>query len=98
MPIVVSEHEFQQIIDSISQYPEGVGIEELAQKFESSVGRAIKYRLAQNIVVAVGSAQGVSTAQGVGEVYIPISAESEVIKSYVRQQRKLISYQIAFLE
>lgn len=65
-------------------------------------GRAIKYRLVPNIVVAVGSAQGSSTVHGIGEgVYIPTSPEGEEIKAYVRQpvqQRRPVGYDRSFLE
>jgi fido (protein-threonine AMPylation protein) len=72
-----------------------------ARILSEGVGRAIKYRVVQKMVMAEGGVQGISTVQAVGEVYIPISAEGEEIKSYIRQprqQRKPVSYQIGFLE
>jgi len=69
--------------------------------FTEGEGRAIKYRLAPNIIGAIVSGQGASTTQGVGEVYVPISPEGEEIKAYVRQprqQRRPVSYRNEFLE
>ncbi|MBK9625642.1 MAG: Fic family protein [Rhodocyclaceae bacterium] len=69
--------------------------------FSEGEGRALKYRLVPNIVGAVGSAQGSSTVQGIGDVYLPISPEGEEIRAYVRQarqQRTPVSYQQSFLE
>ena len=124
MPKVVSPQELDQIAELIVQYPDGIGMESLAQALGTGIsrrtlqrrlatlieqkrilsegeGRAIKYRLAPNIVGAVFSAQGASTVQAVGEVYIPTSPEGEEVKAYVRQprqQRKPVSYRNEFLE
>lgn len=47
MPIVVPEHEFQLIINHIVKHPEGVGMDELAQKLGASVPRrTLQRRLA----------------------------------------------------
>ena len=47
MPIVVSDQEFQQIIDLIALYPNGVGVDELAQKLGARVPRrTLQRRLA----------------------------------------------------
>ena len=47
MSIVVPEQEFLQITELISQYPDGVGVEELAQKLGSSMARrTLQRRLA----------------------------------------------------
>ena len=64
-------------------------------------GRAIEYRLVSTIVGAVGSAQGSSAVQGIGEVYIPISPDGEAIRAYVRQpiqSRKPVGYDRELLE
>lgn len=64
-------------------------------------GRAIKYQLVPSIVDAVGNAQGASTVQAIGEIYIPTSPEGEEIKSYVCQpiqHRKPVGYDREFLE
>ena len=47
MPIVVPDQEFQQIIDLIALYPNGVGVDELAQKLGARVPRrTLQRRLA----------------------------------------------------
>jgi hypothetical protein len=63
-------------------------------------GRAIKYRLAP-ITGTLNAVLEPLMVQANGETYIPLSAEGEQIKAYVRQplqQRKPIAYQIGFLE
>lgn len=64
-------------------------------------GRALKYRLAPNIVVCTGVSAQVQSSKGVIEIYLPTSPEGEEIKTYVRQprqQRRPVSYKIEFLE
>lgn len=47
MPIVVPEQEFQQLVELIVQYPEGIGVDELVQKLGSSIPkRTLQRRLA----------------------------------------------------
>ena len=63
-------------------------------------GRAIRYRLPRTINVSIHEQLQV-TDQTSTEAYIPLSPEGEEIKASVRQprqQRKPVSYQMAFLE
>jgi hypothetical protein len=62
--------------------------------------RGLKYRLAP-IVGHAAILQQDQTLSAAGEVYVPVSAEGESIKAYVRQprtQRRPVSYNQAFLE
>lgn len=63
-------------------------------------GRALKYRVAP-IVGTLNAVLKPLKMQATGETYVPIPAESEEIKAYVRQprqQRTPVSYRIEFLE
>ena len=64
--------------------------------------RALRYHVGKPVVEAMASPrQGADSGQAPAEVYIPISAEGEEIKAYVRQARHLRSpagYQLEFLE
>lgn len=62
-------------------------------------GRALKYRLAP--IRGEGHAVIAISAQAIGEIYVPVSHEGEVIKAHVRQplqQRRPVSYDLKFLE
>ncbi len=50
MPIVIPAQEFQQVIDLISQYPDGVGVEELVLKLGESVPRRTMQRRLAGLV------------------------------------------------
>lgn len=63
MPKVVSPQELDQIVDQIAQYPDGIGIEGLAQVFGASLPRrTLQRRLAtlieQKRIVSEGVGRG----------------------------------------
>lgn len=65
------------------------------------VGRGLRYRYLPQIIGVATTEQAKGTDQLAVEIYIPISSESEEIKTYIRQprhQRKPVSYKNEFLE
>ena len=64
------------------------------------VARSVKYRLATNSATMAATLPAIET-KGEAEVYVPLSAEGQVIKTHVRktlQQRRPVSYEMRFLE
>ena len=64
------------------------------------VARSVKYRLAP-ITGTLAVTLSASVAHAEAEVYVPLSAEGQVIKTHVRQtlqQRRPVSYEMRFLE
>lgn len=68
----------------------------------NGIGRALRYHLAQQIVVADTSIQEKNDViLASAEVYVPLSPEGEQIKDYVRQPRQMrrpVGYKLEFLE
>jgi hypothetical protein len=63
-------------------------------------GRAIKYRSAA-VTGTAGVPLSALQGEGTGEVYVPLSTESKMIKAMIRQpmhQRRPVGYAIGFLE
>lgn len=114
MPKVISPSELEKIVGLIAHFPGGMGVDGLAQALGAGVTRrTLQRRLAllveQKRIVCAGAGRGLRylsppqtvTAPVAPEAYIPISAEGEQIKAYVRQprqQRKPVSYKNEFLE
>jgi Fic/DOC family len=72
-----------------------------AKRLEAlGAGRSTKYRL-PILVARMEAVDGVDNFSAAIEVYVPISPEGESIRQYIRQpiqQRRPVSYDIAFLE
>lgn len=65
------------------------------------MGRGLRYRYLSQIIGVATTEQAKGTDQLAVEIYIPISADGEEIKTYIRQprhQRKPVSYKNEFLE
>ena len=58
MPKVVSPQELDQIVDQIAQYPDGIGIEGLAQVFGASLPRRLATLIEQKRIVSEGVGRG----------------------------------------
>jgi hypothetical protein len=114
MPRTLPETDLDSLVSLISKYPEGLGIDAIAQLQEGVPRRTLQRRLALLVEQGRMRVQGVrrsvrylpadpaqATAPIATEIYIPVSPEGEEIKAYVRQpraQRTPVGYRLEFLE
>lgn len=117
MPRITPKNELDQLVALICAHPDGLAIEAIAQKLQGSLSRRTLQRWLAELTVQghiqrFGQARAaryrgafvqapMPMLQATGETYVPISPESESIKTYVRQPRALrapVGYQLAFLE
>lgn len=114
MPQNLPKADLDSLVSLLAKYPEGLGIDAIAQLQDGVPRRTLQRRLAQLVDQGRLRVQGVrrsvrylpadptqATAPIATETYIPVSPEGEEIKAYVRQpraQRTPVGYRLEFLE
>lgn len=110
MPKKLATNLETRIETEIARHPAGISASALARIFEKSASRRSIARIIQSLerrkrIVSEGQARATryrtAVAQATGEVYVPLSPEGEMVRSWVRApitQRRPVGYDRAFLD
>lgn len=109
MPTVPMHDEHHRILAVIADHPAGIGVDALHGVLQTMARRSLQRRLAELVVqqrlVREGAGRAMryrmAPAAVVGAPDIPLSAEGETIRTYVRRpqtQRRPVAYDLRFLE